>query len=345
MDIEADRTGAARLPTLADVARHAGVSTATVSRCLNDPDRVNARTRERVLEAVATLGYAPNFGARALAAKRTNTIGAVIPTIENAIFARGIQAFQEELGRQGFTLLIASSGYQEKLEAEQIRNLTARGADGILLIGYHRDPAVWDFLEARRTPALVAWAYDRGRPQPAIGFDNAAAMERLTEEVLALGHRHLGFISAHSAANDRASERIVGARRALAAAGLPEDALQVVETEYGIDTGAAAFDAVMQSRPKPTAVLCGNDVLAVGALRAAKAAGLSVPGNVSITGFDDIELAMVATPALTTVHVPHREMGRRAAQILVALVRGERPPPAIDLGTELRLRDTLGPAP
>jgi LacI family transcriptional regulator len=158
------------VPTLADVARRANVSTATVSRCLNSPDQVIERTRARVMEAVNDLGYAPNFSARSLAAKHTNTIGAVIPTMENAIFARGIQAFQEELGRHGYTLLVASSSYEEALEEEQIRTLAARGADGLLLIGYHRDPSLHDFLRSRSVPTLLAWAFDSTSDLPAIGF-------------------------------------------------------------------------------------------------------------------------------------------------------------------------------
>ena len=119
-------------PTLDDVARKAGVSTATVSRCLNKPERVVKETRDRVLRAVEALGYTPNFGARVMAAKRTFTIGAIIPTMENAIFARGIQAFQEELHRRGYTLLVSSTGYRPGAEEEQVRTLVGRGADGTL---------------------------------------------------------------------------------------------------------------------------------------------------------------------------------------------------------------------
>ncbi len=137
------------VPTLEDVAQLANVSTATVSRCMNSPDRVQKQTRERVLDAVRELGYYPNFGARALMAKSTNTIGAIIPTMENAVFARGIQAFQETLREKGVTLFIASFSYQEELEAEQIRTLTARGADGLLLIGHHRSDDVYRFLSNR----------------------------------------------------------------------------------------------------------------------------------------------------------------------------------------------------
>ena len=153
---QSDRKGAT--PTLEDVARLSGVSTATVSRCLNLPNRVSEAARTRVLSAVAELGYSPNFGARALAAKRTNTIGAIIPTMENAIFARALQAFQEELRQNGVTMLVASSSYKPELEAEQIRTLVARGADGLLLIGHQRDPSLYEFLEKQGVPVLVAWS-------------------------------------------------------------------------------------------------------------------------------------------------------------------------------------------
>ncbi len=335
----------ARAPTLADVARRAQVSTATVSRCLNTPERVVEQTRRRVLEAVDDLGYAPNFGARALAGRRTNTIGAVIPTMENAIFARGLQAFQEELGEAGFTLLVASSSYRPDLEAAQIRTLAARGADGLLLIGHHRDTALYRFLEARGIPALVAWAHDPAAPVPSVGFDNRQAMAELATRVIGFGHRRIGVISAVRATNDRARERVDGVRAAMAAAGLGEEAMTLIETPYLIENGARAFARLMETRPRPSAVICGNDVLAVGALTRAREMGLSVPGDVSVTGFDDIELAQVVRPALTTVHVPHRQMGQEAARMLTRMVKGDTAVESVRLATELCLRETLASAP
>ncbi len=334
--------GRLRIPTLVDVARQAKVSTATVSRCLNMPDRVHASTRDRVLEAVRTLGYSPNFGARALAARQTHTIGAVIPTMDNAIFARGIQAFQEELGRHGKTLLIASSGYREDVEEEQIRTLVAHGADSLLLIGYHRKQDVYDMLKSRGVPFVVAWAFHSDAPQMSIGFDNAGAMEGLAQVAIDKGHRRFGFISAHRRSNDRARDRVEGVVRAMAAAGLPASSLSVIETDYGIQTGEAAFRRIASADPSPTVVFCGNDVLAIGALRGAKAMGLRVPHDVSITGFDDTELASLAEPALTTIHVPHREMGRRAARMLVGPHPLDDQAMRIELPTDLRLRASLG---
>ena len=331
------------LPTLEDVAERAGVSTATVSRCLTSPERVQERTRLRVLRVVDELGYAPNFGARALAAKRTNTVAAIIPTMENAIFARGVQAFQEELGRFGQTLLIASSSYRADLEAEQIKTLVARGADAFLLIGHDRNPAIYDFLKRRGVPYLVTWAFDADAEEISIGFDNRAAMQALAREVLTAGHKRLAVISAPCATNDRARERVEGIRAALSEAGLPASDLDVVETEYSVENGARAFEALMAHNPRPTAVMCGNDVLAVGALAGARRMGMDVPGDVSITGFDDIEIAQIVTPKLTTVHVPHREMGRQAARLLVEMIDGTTPVTSRRLETSIELRETLGP--
>ncbi|NNF23495.1 MAG: LacI family DNA-binding transcriptional regulator [Rhodobacteraceae bacterium] len=330
-------------PTLEDVARAAQVSTATVSRCLNSPERVVEATRLRVLAAVDRLGYSPNFGARALAARRTDTIGAIIPTMENSIFARGIQAFQEELRAHKLTLLIASSSYRPDQEADQIRTLTARGAAGFLLIGHDRNSEIYSFLKRQGVPVLVAWVYDPNNPQPSIGFDNRSSMRALAARVIELGHRDIAMISAGQAFNDRARDRVSGVRDAMELSGLEPQSLRLMETTYGIESGADAFSALMAAETRPTVVMCGNDVLAAGALKRARQMKLRVPEDISITGFDDIELARLLEPALTTVHVPHREMGRQAARMLVDMVEGGAPQASIELQTTLQMRDTLGP--
>ena len=330
-------------PTLLNVADLAGVSTATVSRCLNFPDQVTVRTREKVMSAVNTLGYSPNFGAKAMAARRTNTIGAIIPTMENAIFARGLQAFQEELRRHGFTMLVASTSYSPEIEEEQIRALVGRGADALLLIGHHRDPEIYKFLEMQGVPALVTWAFDHTSARPSVGFDNRAAMQGMAREVIGFGHKRLALISASTARNDRAKARQVGIQDAMRDAGQNPETLQIIETKYGIEEGAIAFGEIMSALVKPTAVFCGNDVLAVGALRRAREMGVAVPDDVSIIGFDDIELAQVAYPPLATVHVPHREMGQRAAFALASRVKDGVKLESIELQTIPVLRGTLGP--
>lgn len=339
--MQSDRT----VPTLEDVAKLAGVSTATVSRCLNSPERVVEATRKKVLAAVDTLGYAPNFAARVMAAKRSNTIGAIIPTMENAIFARGLQAFQEELCSKGYTLIVASSAYQPQIEKDHIRSLVSRGADGLLLIGHDRDPSLYDFLENQNVPSLVAWTFDTQGARPSIGFDNRKAMKALTDEVLRLGHRKIAVISGITEGNDRARQRLEGINDALHAADCDPKALRIIETPYSIESGAAAFEELLTRDARPSVVICANDVLGVGALGQARAMGINVPGDISITGFDDIELATVATPALTTVHVPHREMGLNAARALIDMVENQSEVASVELPTDLMLRASLGPAP
>lgn len=323
-------------PTLEDVARRAGVSTATVSRCLNRPEKVVEATRLRVLEAVDALGYSPHFGARVMAAKRTNTIGAVIPTMQNAIFAEGLQAFQETLSAAGYDLLLASSGYQPEQEAAQIRSLVARGADGLLLIGHERGAAISGFLAQRDLPVVAAWTHDAAAVVPSVGFDNYAAMRALADEVLARGHRQIGYVSAPVAQNDRARARLNAVRDAVAAVG---GVVEVAEAPYGIEAGGAAFATLMAAGP--TAVMCANDVQAVGALTQARQMGLRVPQDVSLTGFDDMALSRVVQPALSTVQVPHEAMGRAAAHMLIGIIETGDIPPSICLQTQVLMRASL----
>ncbi len=331
------------IPTLDDVAKAAGVSTATVSRCLNKPDAVSIKARAKVLEAVEKLGYTPNFGAQIMAAKRTSTIGAIIPTMENAIFARGLQAFQEELHTKGYTLLVSSTAYNPDNEADQIKALVARGADGLLLIGYERDPAIYEFLRRRGLPTLIAWAYKPDSKHPTTGFDNRASMRELANHVLSLGHKDIAIISGILKGNDRATERFHGIRDALRAHGLEPDDTPIIETSYEIENGAEAFATLMAAAKQPTVVMCGNDVLAVGAIQRAHEMGLNVPEDISITGFDDIELARIVRPQLTTVHVPHREMGLQAAQELVRMVENQSEGKSTRLESTLQIRGSLRP--
>lgn len=329
------------IPTLDDVARVAGVSTATVSRCLNEEQKVSAKTRERVMKVINELGYTPNFNARAMAAKRTNTIGAIIPTMENAIFARGLQAFQETLYASGYNLLVSSSAYQPQLEAEQIRALVARGADGLLLIGYARGQEVYDYLERRGIPTMLAWASLPDRDHASVGFDNCAAMRMLADRVLSMGHIRIAVISGIIEGNDRAEGRLRGIKESVAAHGHDPGQIPVIETSYEIENGAAAFQTLMQIDPKPTVVMCGNDVLAAGAISKAHELGLRIPDDVSITGFDDIELASVLQPQLTTVHVPHREMGCIAAKELIDMVEGRSTGAKQQLAVSISMRGSL----
>jgi LacI family transcriptional regulator len=328
-------------PTLQDVARLAGVSTATVSRCFNTPDKVVGATRERIMQIVEELGYTPHFGGRALASNRSNTMGAVIPTMENAIFARGIQAFQETLADAGVTLLVASSGYDPEREFEQIRTLVSQGADGLLLIGFARPEKTYDFLKRRQIPYVTTWNYRSEVDCFNIGFDNRKAASLLAQKVIDLGHSNIAMITADTDFNDRALNRVEGVRATMERAGLSGENLPIVTTTYTLESGAKALEELMQQTSPPTAIICGNDVLAAGAVSKAKQLGLKIPEDISITGFDNIDLAEVVDPPLTTVHVPHRRMGETAARILLDIRDGQTKCQNIELDVHIVMRDSL----
>ncbi|MHA3978781.1 LacI family DNA-binding transcriptional regulator [Halovulum sp. GXIMD14794] len=333
------------LPTLEDVARACNVSTATVSRALNAPTRVRPETLRKVQDAVAKLGYTPHFGGRALASNRTFTVGAVIPTMENAIFARGLQALQEHLSAAGITLLVATSDYDPDKEAAQVQALLARSVDGMVLIGEARDTSVYDLLNRRNVPFVLVWTWREDCPYPCVGFDNAAAAEEMADAVLDLGHREIAMIAGITAGNDRAASRVAGLKRAMQRRGLSLPPERLIESEYTLEAGANAARQLLSLSPRPTALFCGNDVLAAGAYSAIHEAGLSIPGDISITGFDDIDLALVLSPPLTTVHVPHRRMGDAAGELLLRLSGVEPGPAAIPLETHIAHRGSLAVPP
>ena len=330
-------------PTLEDVAKLAKVSTATISRSINEPDKVAAATRERIQSAITQLAYTPNFGAKILASNNSNTVGAIIPTMANAMFASGLHAFQQELASKGVLMLVASSGYNSEDEFEQIQTLLSHGADGLLLIGTERPAATLEFLQMRKIPYVISWCYKAESDKLYSGFDNEKSAQQMAKAVLDLGHRTIGMIAGICKGNDRAANRLAGVTQTIDDFGKGAQLTAVVETAYSLENGAQGFDELMSGAIKPTAVICGNDVIAAGALNRAKAIGLKVPADISITGFDDISLATAVDPQLTTVRVPQDQMGKSAARLLLEYVSTGVQPHSIQFETEVVMRDSLGP--
>ncbi|MCB2099833.1 MAG: LacI family DNA-binding transcriptional regulator [Rhodobacterales bacterium] len=332
-------------PTLRDIAEAAGVSTATVSRVLNSPDAVRPALRERVSRTIAELGYVPHGAARALASQRSRTIGAIIPTLDNAIFAAGIEAFERRLDQDGYTLFVALSDYDPQHELRHMRGLLGRGVDGMLLVGGLHEAASYDLIRRQGRPYVNTWVHDPRGGHPCIGFDNRSASRRAAEHLLDLGHRRIAMIAGVLAFNDRARERVAGVRDALAARGLDLADADLVERRYDIAEARQAMGQLLEGPRPPSAVVCGNDVQAIGALLECQARGVAVPGQVSIIGFDDLPLTAHLAPALTTMHVPSRDMGRRAAEYLLDRLAGRPAAPALELAVDLVVRGTTGPAP
>jgi LacI family transcriptional regulator len=328
---------------LADVARLAGVSTATVSRALTQPGKVKPTTAARIRQAVESLGYVAHGAARALASRRTRTVGAIIPTLDHAIFANTTHALQRALDEAGYTLLLACHEFDAGAEARMTRALIERGVDGLVLVGTSHHPSVFRMVETHQIPYVLTWALDASGKHPCVGFDNRAAAIRVTRYLLELGHREFAMISGVTEGNERAGERRAGVGEALAAAGLALAPERVVEKPYTLQAGREGLREVLRAAPRATAVVCGNDVLALGALAECQAAGFAVPREVSVTGFDDLEVAALVTPGLTTVHFPTAELGAHAARHLLARLAGREAAARTELPVELIVRGSTAP--
>lgn len=331
-----------RPSTLADVARAAGVSLSTASRALSEPALVRDDTAERVREAAQMLGYVPHGAARALATRRTRTIGAVFPPVENPIFASATHALARVLAAEGYTLLLASHEYDMLGELDAARALVERGADGMVLVGLDRLPETYNVLDRAGIPYEIAWSLDGG-PHHCVGLSHRGASIRATQHLLDLGHTQLAVIAGDTNGNDRARDRLAGVRDALESRGLQLPPERVVHATFSLAQGRSAFAKLWERAPGFTAVVGGNDPLALGALLECQARGIRVPEEMSIVGFDDIELAGEITPGLTTVRVPSAEIGREAGRRLLARLAGEEVPRVMELAAPLVVRGTTGP--
>ena len=324
--------------SLVDVARRAEVSPTTVSRFFNRPDLVRPGTRRRIERAVADLGYLPNAAARALASKRSRMVGVVVPTLDHALFAKALNSLEGRLAEAGYTLVVAASGFDPQRERKQIESLLSHRIDALVLVGAARDPAVYALLESQGLPYVTTWVVDEDGRHPGVGIDNRAAGRRIAAYLLGLGHRDFAVISAETARNDRARQRLAGVRQALEAGGVPLAPERVIERPLDLLEGGYAFRHLMSLSPRPGAVICGADLFAVGAVFESRRLGLRIPADVSVTGFDDIDLASLTDPPLTTLRVPVREIGERSADYLLKRLRGEAVPGSTLLEVELLLR-------
>ncbi|MEU0069464.1 LacI family DNA-binding transcriptional regulator [Streptomyces sp. NPDC006332] len=305
-----------------DVAAAAGVSVTTVSHILNEVEgaRIHPETRDRVLKAADELGYRPNGLARGLRLRRSGTVGFVSDEIATTPFAgRLILGAQEEAARHGLVLLLVNTGGSHDLERRGIDLLLERQVEGVLYAAmYHRQVELPQQL--RQVPTVILDAQSTGADVPSVVPDERQGGHTAVRELIAHGHRRIGF--ATNVDDIPATRgRLAGYRAALLEAGLPWDPSLVVA---GASDARGGYDVALDllDRPdRPTALFCFNDRMAMGAYRAADDLGLSIPGEVSVVGFDNQELICEGVyPALTTVALPHYEMGVRAVRLLLGLI-------------------------
>ena len=285
---------------LEDVARLAGVSTASVSRALNAPDLVSAVLRDRILHAAQELKWVPNGAAKALASLRTRTVGVMIPTLSHQNFATLIEALQHDLAAAQYTLILCCMDATAELHLQQARTLVERGIECLVLVGEAHPDALFDLLRSQNVPYVITYTSGRDPQHTCIGFDNYAAAARLTEHLLDLGHRNFGMVAHESQGNDRIQQRIAAVHDTLARSGLairPQHLVRV--NSRHIASGREGMrKIVLDDRMRPTALVCTNDYIATGAMIEAKELGLVIPRDLSIVGFDDTDMSAHLDPRL-----------------------------------------------
>lgn len=309
-------------PKLKDVAELAGVSIGSASRALSTPHLVKPATLEKVAAAVLKLGYVRDGAARALASRRTHSIGAIFPTFNNPAFAEAVQALQQRLNELGYHLIISSHEYDQERELVNVRNMIERGIEGLLLVGTEHSPAVYDALNASHCPFILMWSLDGAHPHHCVGFSNEEGGRMVAKHLVDLGHRNIAMISGVVAYNERAKYRLKGVADTLKEVGIELAAHQVIQQPFTLEGGRAGLRMAMELIPRPTAIVCSTDVTCIGAIAEARMQGIQVPTELSITGFDDIDFAAVSLPALTTVYVPSTAIGFSSANNIVAMIEG-----------------------
>jgi LacI family transcriptional regulator len=306
-----------------DVARLAGVSTATVSRALNSPAQVDPVTRQRVLDAAARLRYVPHGAARTLRSHRSKMIGAVVPSFDYALYARTTSALQRRLDERGYSLVLAEHHYDLAAELRVAGQLVQHGVDAFVFVGLDHAPNLFALLEDYGRPYVLTWGVDPLEQHPSVGFDNRAATHAVTRHLLDLGHRRIGLLSAPVEGNDRARARGEGVRAALSEHGLALAPECVQYAAISLSAAQEAMARLLAVPEPPTAVVATNDVFAVGAMLACREAGVRIPQDLSVTGVDNTDLGATQTPGLTSVRTPIIDIGRAAADQLVARLEGE----------------------
>ncbi|MGB3244219.1 MAG: substrate-binding domain-containing protein [Sulfitobacter sp.] len=323
------------------VAKAAQVSISTVSRSYNHPELVRSVTRKKIDAAVRRLGYIRNRAAQTMHGIRSGTIGLIVPTIDHTIFAEVVQAFSDAVDAQGFTILVASHGYDLEREYAVLRKFLEHRVDGVALIGQEHSQETYQLIASQRIPAMTIWNYDKAAPISCVGADNNCAGRAAALHVTDLGHRDIGIVFPPTQGNDRARDRLDGALSALHAMQINVPDKWWVEAPYSIADAKQAVGELLAKADRPSALICGNDVLAQGAIYAALRRGLRVPADLSVMGIGDFKGSREMEPNLTTIRLPARRIGLLAGERLAhSIVNAEPDVFRICCEIELVERDT-----
>lgn len=335
---------ARRRPTMKDVAEHANVSISTVSYVLNGSGPVAPERRNRVLDAIRLLDYSPNESARSLKRRSASTVAMVIPDLTNQFFAMVAEGVQRAASAVDVLVVLVVPDATEVPEENYARLLRSQRVDGVIyLSGTGSMPAaIYDL--ARSGPVVLVDEQIPGRDLPAIVCDSRRGAREVAAHVLAQGHRKLAVIGGPPALWT-AQQRLAGYREAFAGAGIDPDEVPVYAGDYRQESGVTAAARILSgpADKRPTALICANDLMAIGATECLKASGLSVPADMSVVGFDDQPISSLLTPRLTSVRQPAHDMGFRAAKVLFDLLEGKDGHVADQLPAIVQIRDSVCP--
>ncbi|WP_458526793.1 LacI family DNA-binding transcriptional regulator [Onishia taeanensis] len=327
---------------LKDVARQAGVSITTVSHVVNQSRAVAPETRARVQRAIAALDYRPNTVARTLQSRRSRTIGMIVTSADNPFFSALIRGVEDHCFACGYSLVLCNADDVDAKQAAYLETLLERRIDGLIVMTSRNGPAFLEALNRQALPTVMLDAAATPRPDIAVVNDDSRLGARLAiEHLLAQGLEDIALLTG-PADHPRSQERLAGARGALEAAGLrlPDDRL--ITTNLQADGGHGAMCALLKRGRRPQAVFAFNDLAAIGALRAAGASGLSLPGELSVIGYDDIDIGRYTCPALTTIHQPIYKLGATAIAQLIDRLEHDRPfDPITALPPRLVVRESV----
>jgi DNA-binding LacI/PurR family transcriptional regulator len=329
-----------------EVARRAKVSTATVSRTINNPSVVDPKTAKRVWKAIEDLRYYPNSQARSLVSGRSRILGLIVSDITNPFFPELIKGFEDVAIQNGYEILVSSTNYDSARMAVCVRRMLERKVEGVAIMTSEMDKDLIDQLAHRNVPMVFLDVGTPGEGISNVRVDYTMGLNEAMEHLLSLGHRRIGFISGPLTLKS-ARIRRSAFLRSLRRHGIDQDKRLVEDGDHTVEGGLAAMTRMLESKIAPTALLASNDLTAIGVMRAVRRAGLSVPRDLSIVGFDDIRLAEFTEPPLTTVRISREELAQAALEALLPSGNGRgdaQPKGEYVVETHLIVRETTCPA-
>lgn len=332
------RRGGGR-PTIADVAKLAGVGAITVSRALREPERVSIELRHQIDEAVARLAYVPDPNARALASARADVVGVLVPSLTNNVFADVVRGIYDGLGDSRFQVQLGNTHYSGLEEERLLKVFLGQRPAGLIVSGIDQTPATRRLLETAGCPVVQIMETDPEPVDMLIGFSHFDSGRTATQHLIDQGYRHVGFVGARM--DPRSHRRLAGYRSAMEAAGLFDKRLvNTTPVPSSVSLGGQLFRDALARMPTMDAVFCNNDDLALGVLFECHRAAIEVPRTIGICGFNDLDMMRVAYPSVTSVRTHRYEIGLRAIEMVRARLGGEKPLPVVDVGFELKVRES-----